>query len=347
MNRRNLLKLSVLSSVFLLNEPSILFSQTNNTAKIRPKALKKGDRIALISPASNVTDPMDIHKAQEICDKLGVSTIMPKSIARTPSGYKTRSTEERVEEIHQAFADKSISAIFCIRGGYGSADLLDKLDYELIAKNPKVICGYSDITALLNGIHKKTGLVTFHSPVMLSNFDEVSFNSFRDLLFNTNPYGKFTNPESNGIRTSNPTLAIIEGTAKGTLVGGNLSLITSLIGTEFQVETKDKILFIEDVGEAPYSLERMLTQMRMAGMLDGLHGVVIGKCDDCSSGGSQMSWDRSELEVYNYIFSSMKYPVFYGLLFGHTSTQFTIPIGIEAEIDAKAGSINILESAVI
>lgn len=346
MNRRKLLKLSALSSVFLLNQRRILVSQTNSTAKVRPKALKKGDRVALISPASNVTDPMDIYKAQEICDKLGISPIMPKSIARTPSGYKTRSTEERVDEIHQAFADKSISAILCIRGGYGSADLLDKLDYELIAKNPKIICGYSDITALLNGIHKKTGLVTFHSPVMLSNFDEVSFNSFKDLLFNNTPYGIITNPESDSVRASNPTLAITEGIANGILVGGNLSLITSLIGTKFQIETKGKILFIEDVGEPPYSLERMLTQMRMAGMLDDLAGIVIGKCNDCTSGGSQMSWDRSELEVYEYIFSSMKYPVFYGLLFGHTSTQFSIPIGIEAEIDAKAGSLKILEKAV-
>lgn len=347
MNRRKLLKLTALSSVLLLKDNNYLYSQTNNTAIVRPKALKIGDKVALISPASNVTDPLDLFKAQEICDKLGVSPIMPKSIAKTPSGYKTRTTEERVDEIHEAFADKSIKAIFCIRGGFGSADLLDKLDYNLIKDNPKILTGYSDITALLTAINKKTGLVTFHSPVMLSNFNEVSFNSFRDIIFNTSAYGLIKNPISNGIREENPTIYINAGTAEGILVGGNLSLITSLIGTEFQIETKDKILFIEDVGEAPYKLERMLTQMRMAGMLDDVKGVVIGKCDDCKAGDSQSSWDRSEHEVYDYLFSSKKYPVFYGLLIGHTSTQFTIPIGLRAEMNAKDGTLNLKESAVI
>ncbi|MER3328611.1 MAG: LD-carboxypeptidase, partial [Candidatus Kapaibacterium sp.] len=187
----------------------------------------------------------------------------------------------------------------------------------------------------------------FHSPVLLSEFDEVTYDSFQRVLFNNTAFGEIKNPTSTDIRTSNPTISINEGKATGELVGGNLSLITSLIGTPYQIDTKSKILFIEDVGEAPYRLERMLTQMRMAGMLDNLNGVVIGKCDDCSAGSSQSSWDRSELEVYNYIFASMNYPVFYGLLLGHTSTQFTIPIGIEAEIDSENGTLEILESAVI
>ena len=347
MNRRNLLKLTALSSVFLLKGSNNLLSQTNKPSNIRPKRLEKGDKVALVSPASNVTDLMDVYRAQEICDKLGLNTILPKSIVKTASGYKTRSAEERIDELHQAFADKSIKAIFCIRGGFGSAELLDKLDYDLIKRNPKIICGYSDITALLTGMNKKTGLVTFHSPVLLSDFDELTFDSFQKVLFNNSAFGEIKNPKSIDIRASNPTIAINEGEATGELVGGNLSLITSLIGTPYQIETDGKILFIEDVGEAPYRLERMLTQMRMAGMLDKLNGVVIGKCDDCTAGSSQSSWDRSELEVYNYIFASKNYPVFYGLLFGHTSTQFTIPIGIKAEINSDNGTLNILESAVI
>ena len=346
MNRRNLLKITALSSVFLLKGSNNLLSQTKIHKNIRPKGLKIGDKVALVSPASNVTDLMDVYRAQEICDKLGLNSIMPKSIVKTASGYKTRSADERIDELHQAFADKSISAIFCIRGGFGSAELLDKLDYGLIKSNPKIICGYSDITALLTGINKKTGLVTFHSPVMLSDFDEVTYNSFKNILFNNSAFGELKNPASSDIRSTNPTIVINDGVAKGELVGGNLSLITSLIGTPYQIETEEKVLFLEDVGEAPYRLERMLTQMRMAGMLDKLKGVVIGKCDYCSAGSSQSSWDRSELEVYNYIFAGMNYPVFYGLLFGHTTTQFTIPIGIEAEMDSEKGTLNILESAV-
>lgn len=347
MNRRNLLKITALSSVFLLKGNTNLVSQTNKPSIIRPKALEIGDKVALVSPASNVTDLLDVYRAQEICDKLGLNSIMPKSIVKTASGYKTRSADERIDELHQAFADKSIRAIFCIRGGFGSAELLDKLDYNLIKRNPKIISGYSDITALLTGINKMTGLVTFHSPVMLSNFDEVTYNSFQKMLFSSSAYGVLKNPESTDIRSTNPTIVINDGTAKGELVGGNLSLITSLIGTPYQIETDGKILFLEDVGEAPYRLERMLTQMRLAGMIDKLKGVVIGKCDDCTAGSSQSSWDRSELEVYNYIFAGMNYPVFYGLLFGHTSTQLTIPIGIEAEMNSEKGTLNILESAVI
>ncbi len=347
MNRRNLLKITALSSVFLLKGGNNLLSQTNKQSIIRPKRLEKGDKVALVSPASNVTDLMDVYRAQEICDKLGLNTIMPKSIVKTASGYKTRTVEERVDDLHQAFADKSIKAIFCIRGGFGSAELLDKLDYELIKRNPKIICGYSDITALLTGINKKTGLVTFHSPVMLSDFDEITFTSFQNMLYNSSAFGEIKNPISSDIRSANPTIVINDGKSKGELVGGNLSLITSLIGTAYQIDTEAKILFIEDVGEAPYRLERMLTQMRMAGMLNKLNGVVIGKCDDCSAGSSQSTWDRSELEVYNYIFAGMDYPVFYGLLFGHTSTQFTIPIGIEAEMNSEEGTLTILQSAVI
>jgi muramoyltetrapeptide carboxypeptidase len=347
MKRRNLLKLSALSSVFLLNNSKLLLSQDNDTTIIKPKRLNKGDKVALISPASNVTDPKDIYRAEEICEALNVQSVMTKAIVSNPNGYKTRSTVARVKEIHAAFTDSSIKAIFCIRGGFGSADLLDKLDYDLIKRNPKIIAGYSDITALITAIQKLTGLVTFHSPVMLSNFDNPSFKSFSKTITSTKPAGVIQNPKSKGVRERNPIITINSGKAEGELVGGNLSLITSLIGTDYQIKTKNKILFIEDVSEAPYRLERMLTQMRLAGMLDNLAGVVIGKCNDCSPGGSQSSWDRSELEVYNYIFSTYNYPVFYGLLIGHTSTQFTIPIGLDAAIDSDDGSLKILESAVI
>jgi muramoyltetrapeptide carboxypeptidase len=347
MNRRNILKLSALSPLFFLNRNYELSAQTVSNTIIRPKKLEQGEKVALISPASNVTDPLDIYRAQEICTKLGVNPIMPKSIADTPSGYKTRSVKDRVAEIHTAFSDKSVKAIFCIRGGYGSAELLDFLDYDLIRNNPKIICGYSDITALLTAINKKTGLVTFHSPVMLSNFNEVSFNAFRKVIGSNEPYGIVKNPQSDGVRETYPTLTINQGTAQGRLIGGNLSLLTALIGTPYQIETEGKLLFIEDVGEAPYRLERMLVQMKQSGLLSKVKGVVIGKCDECVAGSSQLSWDRSELEVYDYIFSGMDYPVFYGLLFGHTSTQFTIPIGINAEIDATKGTLNLLESAVI
>lgn len=344
MERRNYLKLigaSALLSQINFNES---FSQNKKDSQtyIKAKKLNEGDKVAVIAPASAVSSPDDIFKAKEILEYLKLKPIFGKNLLKG-SGYKTRSVEERLEDLHWAFKNKEIKAVFCIRGGYGSSSLLDKIDFKIIKDNPKIFCGYSDITALHLAINKKTNLITFHGPVMLSSFDSITLNSFKEVLFE-NKQMTYSNPNNREIRNNFQTYTINNGVAEGELIGGNLSLLCSLIGTDYQPNLNDKILFIEDVGEEPYRIHRMLVQLEQSGMLKSINGLVIGKCNDCNKNSSS-TWDMSEIEVYYDILSTYKFPCFYGLLIGHTSSQYTLPLGIKVRINAFENSLIFLEKA--
>jgi len=311
---------------------------------IKPQALKKGDLVGLISPATNVSDPLDIQKAKEIIGLLGLKMKLGKNVL-SGNGYKARTREERADDVNTMFADSSIKAIFCLRGGYGSASILDLIDYDIIKSNPKLFCGFSDITAMHSAINNKTGLVTLHSPVMLSKFSGDTFENFRKILFGEE-VSVIKNPSlKSGSREKYPILTINSGKAKGELVGGNLTLICSLLGTDYEIETEGKILFFEDTGEAPYKIHRMLTQLRLAGKFDKCVGIVIGDCNDCKSSGSPI-WDGTQTEIYHEFFSKFKFPVFYGLMAGHTSEQLTLPLGINIQMDSDSGKITLLESII-
>ncbi len=311
--------------------------------KIKANPLKAGSLVGIVAPATAVTDPEDIAKANEVIASFGLKSIYGKNVLKG-SGYKTRSVEERVADLHEMFANPNVEAIMCVRGGYGSAGLLDKLDYQLLAANPKIFCGYSDITAMHLAIQKMTGLVTFHSPVLLSAYTKFTEDNLKSILFGSNKDNYLINPEQRrGIRNAFPIQTIKSGIAKGELIGGNLSIVTSLMGTEYEIETKGKILFFEDVDEPAYRIDRMLTQMKLAGKLDGLAGAIIGKCENCNSAGQGSLWDRSIGEVYDYFFADANYPVISGLMIGHTSEQLTIPMGIMAELDADNKKVKLLE----
>lgn len=339
MERRNYLKLLALGGISTsLNFSSLAAQQ--NLKKIRPKRLIAGDKVGIIAPSSAVSSPDDISKAKEIIEYLDLIPVFAKNVING-TGYKTRTVNERVDDLHWAFKSKDVKAVFCIRGGYGSATLLDSIDFDLIKNNPKIFCGYSDITALHLAINKITGLITFHGPVMLSQFDNLTLDSFRNILFEGEKL-LYKNPEKTQIRNPFKTFTLSEGEATGELIGGNLSLISSLMGTPYEIETKDKILFIEDVGEEPYKLHRMLTQLKSGKKIDNLKGLVIGKCNDCKTK-SNNTWDMSEIEVYQDILAGYKFPIFYGLLIGHTSSQFTLPLGIDYTIKSEDGSLLISE----
>ena len=341
MKRRDTIKLLAASSL-LLSKVKLSAEESKN--KIYPSALKTGDKVAIISPGSAVSSPDDLAKAKEIMYALGLEfEFAPHTLSG--SGYKTRTVSERVEDLHWAFKNGRFKAVFCLRGGYGSASLLKEIDFNLIESNPKVFCGYSDITALHQAIHKKTGLITFHSPVLLSSFRGSTFESFKNSIFTSIKSIEISNPKAGSPREAYPIYTFKEGKAEGELIGGNLSLISSLMGTPYEIETEGKLLFIEDVGESPYRLHRMLTQLDLAGKLENLSGVIIGKCDDCKSGAS--TWDQSEMEVYNEFFGNRNYPGFYGLLIGHTSIQFTICHGLKYVMDSKRGAIAALEDATL
>lgn len=316
---------------------------------IHPKALRPGDTVGLITPSSYVSDPDKLITAERTIKYFGLNLKMGRNV-RKRAGYLGGSIEDRVEDLHAMFRDPEVKGVFCIRGGYGSAQLLNHIDYELIRRNPKVFIGYSDITAMHLAIHKRTGLVTFHGPVPLSRFTDYTQQCFRRALFETKPLGALTNPaESNALRPNHTLRTIRPGKARGPLVGGNLSLIASTMGTPYEVDTRGKIFFIEDVGEQPYSVDRMLTQLRLAGKFEQAAGVVFGECNDCGPRKYDPSFEStfSLGEVLDEILGKLKIPVLGGLTIGHTDDQLTLPLGVMASLDSDKGELTVEEAAAV
>jgi muramoyltetrapeptide carboxypeptidase len=264
-------------------------------------------------------------------------------------GYLAGSDEERLEDIHTMFDDPEVKAIIAIRGGYGSGRLLKYLDYDLIKKNPKIIHGYSDITSLLIAIHQMTGLITFHGPVATSTFTDYTKKYFYKALTNTDPIGEIEDaPFEANLQTSNRVWTIQEGVGQGRLTGGNLTLIASLMGTPYEIDTRDKILFIEEVGEEPRVLDRYLTQLDNAGKLEQCQGIVFDRMksvhpDDFKSS-TYSTLSKEEIIVDRIKKYNM--PACLGLSLGHIADKPTLPLGVECRLDAGAGRLTLLSSAV-
>lgn len=352
MNRREVIKsisLGVAVSQLPFFSNSIVLAENSQVGRtlIKASPLQPGDTIGVLAPGSAVSSPDDYSLVKELADYLSLKLKFAKNVKKG-SGYKTRTINERTDDIHEMFSDESVKAIICIRGGYGAAQLLDKIDYSLIQKNPKIFVGYSDITSLHLAIHKLTGLVTFHGPMLLANFPQLTIDNFKRTLFSAEPIGILKNPDTKTpVRSAYPVRTIKSGTASGGLIGGNLTLVCSLMGTKYEIDAKDKILFLEDVDEEPYRIDRMLTHLKTAGKLQESAGIVFGNCTDCSSGSKlkpSLSWDYSLAEVIDNVLTDLKQPSFYGLTFGHSSNQYTIPYGIKAEVDADLCTLNLIET---
>lgn len=319
-----------------------------DSALTKPKALKPGDTVGVITPSTYVSDPLRLDLVPRTVEHFGLKLKTGKNVKKR-AGYLGGSIEERVADLHEMFADPEVKGIFCIRGGYGSPQLLDKIDYGLIRRNPKVFAGYSDITAMHLAIQRHAGLVTFHSPVVLSRFTDWTQEHFRSAIFTTGAERVIANPEErNPLRPVHPVRAIRPGKARGALIGGNLTLVSSLMGTPYEPDTRGKIFFLEDVGEEPYRIDRMLTQLRLGGKFDQCAGVVVGECVDCNPRQLQPGFEStfSLNEVLDDILGTLKVPVLSGLLIGHTDDQATLPVGVMAEMDADGGTLTILESGV-
>ncbi len=239
MNRRELLGIAALTGIGISLGSKPLIAANS---KLFPCRLKPGDKVGIIAPGSAVSDPMDLFRADEIIKALGLIAVYGRNVSKG-SGYKTRTKEERIEDLHDMFSKNEIKAVFAIRGGYGTMDLLDAIEYDLIKENPKTFLGFSDITALHLAITQKSGLVTFHGPVMLSTFSEYSLQSLKKMLFEDTKDIFLMNPlRGDAIRNPYPVFTINEGKAEGELIGGNLSLISALMGTPYEIDTKNKIL---------------------------------------------------------------------------------------------------------
>ena len=320
-------------------------SSSNNKKLIKPKRLVKGDTVAVIAPSSGV-EAAGFDKALQNLADLGFKTKVGKS-ARNIKGFLAGTDQERLDDLHQAFADKEVNAIWCVRGGYGAMRFLPDLDLNLIKKNPKILVGYSDITALHLAIHQNTGLVTFHGPVAASTYSDYAKKHVVDVLMNPSAPYKIELSPDNIAKESNlfKTETITKGKARGKLIGGNLSLLTAMAGTPFGLrDTKGKILFTEDVGEQPYRIDRMFTQLRQSIDLRQLAGIALGVFEDCNPKDTN---SQSLMDVLKDRLGDLGIPVIYGLSFGHIRDQFTLPVGIEAELDTENATMTFLESGVI
>ncbi|MES2761210.1 MAG: LD-carboxypeptidase [Bacteroidota bacterium] len=340
-SRRRFIKSTGLLAAAGLLIPSETFSQISNPekGKIKPKALKAGDTIAITSPAGAIWDETQIETFSAILKNIGFNVILGKTLT-AKFGYFAGMDELRAHELNDFFANKEVKGIFCMKGGWGCARILDKIEYDLIEKNPKILIGFSDITTLLIAITTKTGLITFHGPVGNSGWNDFTRSVFLNVVMTSKPYVFPENP----VTENRPTM-INPGKVTGELIGGNLTVLTSLIGSGYLPDWKNKILFLEEVKEEPYSIDRMLTQLKLSGVLNSISGLVFGKCAKCLAEEPLKSFTFHEV-ILQHI-QPLGIPAFYGAMIGHIENKLTLPLGINASIDAEKGTISLNENSVV
>jgi len=287
-----------------------------------PVRIKPGDTIGIAAPAGPF-DRQTFFRGVRMIEDLGFKTFIPPGLFEKHR-YLAGSDKHRVQLVNQLFADKSIDAIICARGGYGSMRILPMLDYGLIKNNPKIFIGFSDITILLSVLFKRCNLVTFHGPVVTSLADaseETKLSLFRNV----------TSDSSLEIRLAGG-MTIKPGVAVGQVCGGNLTMLCHLVGTPFAPDFKNKILFLEDRGEAPYRIDRMLIHMALGGCFKGLSGIILGAFEKCGP-------IEDVIKIIAELFEKYPVPILAGLDAGHGSHNLTIPMGISATLDADRHSL--------
>ncbi|MDZ7714935.1 MAG: LD-carboxypeptidase [Balneolaceae bacterium] len=339
-SRKDFFKVLGLGSLAGLPISSIACDNDTSKQLIKPKTLSKGDVIGMPSPGFLINDQNAYDEIISTIEKLGFKVKQGKN-ARNRFGYFAGTDKERAEDINALFSDPEVNAIIPFRGGWGTNRILDLLDYSLIENNPKALIGFSDITALLLAIHTKTGMVTFHGPVGKSEWSDFTVASFESVLMQKNPTELVNPPKSSGFAPSR-FRTITSGKCSGKLIGGNLSVLTSMLGSSYIPEWRNAILFVEDVGESVYRIDRMLTQLKLNGILNSINGFIFGRCTDCTKG---YEYGFTLEQILDQHIKELEIPAFYGSMIGHLDHMFTVPIGINAEMDSNTGSIKILQSA--
>lgn len=316
---------------------------------LKPKRLAAGNTAALISPASATFESVDVQIAKESLEALGL-TVRLGAHMLDRHGYLGGDDKARAADINALFADKDVAAIHPIRGGWGSSRVLPYLDFDVMRRNPKVLLGYSDISALLLSVHAKTGLVTFHGPIGMGRWDAFSIDYYKRVLFDGEALtyrNKHDLSDRNALtQTEFRVQTITPGTARGRLLGGNLTVMTAIIGSPYLPDWDNAILFTEDVHEEPYRIDRMLTQLKLAGVLNRLKGFIFGSCHECAPGEGNYGALTLE-EIFNDHIKPLGIPAWQGAMIGHQQPQWTLPEGVGVEIDATAGTIRLLESPVV
>jgi len=316
---------------------------------IKPPKLQPGDKIGIISPSEPVIYKKKFMRGVEILKKAGFRVAFGKSVLKEYGAYMAGKDEERAADLNAMFRNPQIKGIFCSRGGMNSNRLLDLLDWPAIKKNPKVFMGFSDITVLVNAIHKKTGLVTFHGPTVESVFSfgfsgkhKYTFEYFRKAVMENKPVGL--------VRRWQKLEILKKGKASGALVGGNLSVLRTLVGTAFEPDWRDKILFWEEATETAQYLDFCLAHLRLCGVFGKISGMVIGKLVNCDILRSDDDWKKEKALPMNKIVLELckdyKFPIIKGVAFGHYWPMLTLPVGVKASIDTAKSSFSVDEPGV-
>lgn len=315
---------------------------------LKPNPLKLGDKVAVVAPSSG-TDLETVKKGELKLKAMGLEPIMFPT-CYSNYGHLSASDEQRAKDINDVFSDSNIKGIICLRGGYGTPRILNMLDYEMIKENPKVFMGFSDITALHMAFNQICRMTTFHGPMATSNFakfdeDEVRFEpytyeSIKKNIFSNEQVGEHINPNNESLES------YCGGVAEGELIGGNLTLLVSTLGSSYELDTKDKILFIEEVNEPIYKIDRMLTSLVLAGKFEECKGVVFGTFTGCErevkayEGGLDLTFDEV---IMNTIVPFNK-PIIYNFKAGHSFPQPTLPFGTRVKIDGDNKKVVFMES---
>lgn len=303
--------------------------------------LAPGDTVGLVSPSSATDERISLQFAQEAMQALGFK-VKTGAHFDARRGYLAGTDAERAGDLNAMFADREVKAVICVRGGSGAARLLPLLDYDGIRRNPKVLLGYSDITALHCAIQARTGLITFHGPIGSGSWNTFNVDQFKRMFFQRElvDFRNVLDPGDDLIARKNRTRTIRGGKARGALVGGNLTVLTGLAGSPYMPDFKGRILFLEDIGEAPYRIDRMFSTLKLIGALDQIAGFVFGQCTDCDPGDGYGSLTLDQ--IFDDYITPLKIPAYRGAMIGHIREQFILPVGGEVELDADAGSFRMV-----
>ena len=311
--------------------------------RLLPRPLDPGDTIGLVSPSAAVDARMTLQITREAMEALGFRVkAAPHFDDRY--GHLAGTDAERAGDLNAMFADDAVDGIVCVRGGSGAARLLPLLDYATIRANPKVLLGYSDITALHNALLAQAGLVTFHGPIGAGSWNPFNVDQFKRMFFERELMryrNVVTDADDELVPRENRTLTITGGKARGELVGGNLTVLTALAGSPYLPDFTGKILFLEDVEEAPYRIDRMLTTLKLMGALDAVAGFIFGECTDCNPGSGYGSLTLDQ--IFDDHIKPLGIPAYRGAMIGHIKEQFIVPHGARVELDADAGTFRMLE----
>ncbi|CAN5869649.1 LD-carboxypeptidase [soil metagenome] len=314
---------------------------------IRPPRLASGSRVALVAPAGPLLEKDDLARASALCRALGYEPILGASTAEH-HGYFAGTDDQRLADLNDAIRDPEVNAIWCIRGGYGTTRILDRVDFDALARRPKPLIGYSDITTILNAATRHSGVVTFHAPMARAAMPPFSRRHFERVLASVEPAGRLERlpqPEEVLLPRENRVATLRGGVAEGPLAGGNLTLLQCLIGTPHFPDLDGAILFLEDVGEDLYRVDRMLAHLRMAGALARLAGVAVGRFTELERSMADGALGLDEV-LATYLVP-LGIPVAHGFPIGHIDDQWTLPLGVRARLDADAGELELLEAAVL